>query len=287
MSTKLHNGYSLPQLTLPELQAGIQELRKAMTKLALQKQKLRQVSLAIEILDRQALGLTTSFYPLYWKEDKFTQRSPMSIAYDMTRTLFNRVKKEGLREPNDDYTCELAILPTKDKILCLLFADDEKFHNRLTAKKWFKDQTIGFTSYAYWNNSDPEDGVTEEAWAARGKDWNEALPTGIPAQDGLHADLVPVNIYPIPLADYSPDELPAAKQRALDWAREILLDSKVKETVKPDAEMHECMHALSNAGEWLKTAEGQTALQAKAAELQTNLLTGPALWEKLKTPLTC
>ena len=285
MSTKLHNGYSLPQLTLTELQAGIQELRQAMTKIALQKQKLRQISLAIEILDRQALGLTTAFYPLYWKADKLTTRTPMSVAYDMTRTLFNRVKKEGLREPSDDYSCDIAILPAQNKILCLLFAEDEKFHDQLTTKKWFKDKTVGFTPYAYWNNSDPEDGVTEAEWSARGQDWNKALPTGIPAQDGLHADLVPVNIYPVPLSDYSPEELPSAKQRALDWAREILLDSKVKETVKPDAEMHECMRSLSDASEWLRTSEGQIALQAKAADLQTKLLTGTALWEKLKTPL--
>lgn len=40
--------------------------------------------------------------------------------------------------------------------------------------------------YGYWNNTDPPEGVTDEEWAQREQDWNQALPgPGIPSRCGL------------------------------------------------------------------------------------------------------
>jgi len=48
-----------------------------------------------------------------------------------------------------------------------------------------------FEYYGYWNNTDPEEGISEEDWNQREKDWDEVLPSGIPSQDGATIMLTP------------------------------------------------------------------------------------------------
>lgn len=44
----------------------------------------------------------------------------------------------------------------------------------------------GIEDYAYWNNSDQPDGISDEQWAARRDDWERALgPDWVPANHGV------------------------------------------------------------------------------------------------------
>lgn len=50
----------------------------------------------------------------------------------------------------------------------------------------------GVYPYGYWNNTDPEEGISEEDWELREKDWNEALSgSGVPADTSMTFTILP------------------------------------------------------------------------------------------------
>lgn len=70
--------------------------------------------------------------------------------------------------------------PSHNVTLFLLFAGQEEYW-RVVRESPFLE------SYGYWDNTDREDGVTEEEWAERKAVWSEALAGfyGSPAEQGL------------------------------------------------------------------------------------------------------
>jgi hypothetical protein len=47
----------------------------------------------------------------------------------------------------------------------------------------------GLKQYMYWNNTDIPDNVTEEEWDLRAKDWEDAIPSGVPADYAFSIDI--------------------------------------------------------------------------------------------------
>lgn len=94
-------------------------------------------------------------------------------------------QKRGSRNPYYDFNFEVEIIPLKNKILLLPFTEQSECLALIRDQPWIQ-------SYGYWNNSDPEEGVSEKEWSQRENDWNLALPgIGIPAENGFNVQLHP------------------------------------------------------------------------------------------------
>lgn len=67
-----------------------------------------------------------------------------------------------------------------------------RIHEKLTVPDWFED-------FAYWNNVEPPEDVSEEDWKARGEKWKEMIEYGIFTQQVSRL---------LDFVVYSPDSIP-------------------------------------------------------------------------------
>jgi len=139
MSMKIYNGWMMPPLTLTELHKKVLETKVKVMETV--HEKIRD---------------------LYGDADNF-KKHWMNIqerSWDVERTKS--------RDPLADFAVEIVFFPSKDCLLYMVFTEHDIFTNKI------RDE-LGARYYGYWNNTDPEEGVSEELWEKRGKDWNEAL----------------------------------------------------------------------------------------------------------------
>lgn len=280
MSFTVYNGYKFPVLPLPDIHEGIQLMRKTLSELAIAKQKQRQISLATGILDRHALGLPNDGYPGYLTAEEIAGHSPLSLAFKITEKLH----KSKRREPEDDYACELILFPRQDKNLAILFADDERFLDVLTKTPWFQGH-IDLTPYPYWDNSDPDENVTEAEWQQRKMEWDEALKNHTPAMSGFTATLTPPTILPIYKEEIQLKDLPTKETRVASLARSAAINARMKGQTPENPATHEIVNALSEASEWLGTKEGQQSIEDYKITIDSQLLSQAESFDAMFKPL--
>ena len=271
MSTKIYNGYCLPKLTLEELMQGIAAMRKAVQASMLEKQWYRQTELAVKWADRYVLGKMPTT-----ETDKWENYSPWSRGYCITSDLFRESVKKGTREPSDDYSASLQIIPTKDNMLVLVYCDDYRDNKQpnalelITKTAWFKDGTVALKPYAFWNNSDPDEDVSELEWKKRGNDWDEALGEhGIPAICGFAVQLCLDHILPLEVANLQDKYIPALADRAEEWASDELATKYLKEHNVPGEDVN--WSTIRESFDFQKTEEGKKQLSALTAEYVAKL----------------
>jgi hypothetical protein len=84
----------------------------------------------------------------------------------------------------------IVLLPTSKKLLCLSYW-------KVYDDVWTSIPEVSY--YGYWDNSDPENGVTDAEWEQREKDWDAALPyeDAVPSYRGFTATILTHDI-PLP-----------------------------------------------------------------------------------------
>ena len=124
MSTRVYNGYRLPQLSLTELNIGIQLLRGVAQSAAREMQKQRQLEIAVNVLDKHALReLRNSDY----EGQRWEGRSPMALSWQILMAKSRQIVLSQRRDPVNDFTFEVQIIPRDSKILALLYVEQEVF----------------------------------------------------------------------------------------------------------------------------------------------------------------
>lgn len=140
MSTKIYNGYKISAMTMRELQDRLELIRP-------------------KVLEARN-ELIRSFYTKdsYWENRlKLQERA-------------NKVKTTLYHDPLVDYSFEITFLTSPDSqdIFALVYCEHEPMR-----QVWIDDFNAQY--YGYWNSSDPEEGISEADWKARGKEWDRAL----------------------------------------------------------------------------------------------------------------
>jgi hypothetical protein len=269
VSTKIYNGWALPKLTLDELNDGLKLLRKDAQAAARSKQIKRQVSIATQIVDACALGNL--------KSDKFEGHtwlgaSPWALSWLITSDKFHESEQKQLRIPLDDYSFKLQIIPTESKLLVLLYVDDRHFTEVFESKKWFRNGTIGFTPYPYWNNTDAPEDVRQEDWQARGHEWQDAIVGDIPVLNGFSVDCTGDFLDILNLDDIKPEELPLRQDRVAEAARNQALTQRVLQlNASAEGKTESLSRLFYDALDWMKTDEGKGKVLEAAAEVESKL----------------
>jgi len=153
MSTKIHNGYLLPSMSAHELNKFCNAFRDKIQNIMKEMYKKQLVSIAIEIIDRKAMGI---HIPKEYVKH-IILKNPLCIAYHTIQDNHSNIKKTGIRNGRFDYWCDLALIPMKDKIFCIFYSERLKY-----LRLWEKEKLV--TPYPYWNNYDRPDDVSEEEW---------------------------------------------------------------------------------------------------------------------------
>jgi hypothetical protein len=280
MSTKIYDGLRMTDIpTLNVLRTRIQKLRtqayEIIERLVLQ----RVAENCSKYVDQIALG--KKVYAL-------TSSYDMSILGAVINTVEERhvaVEKTKRRDPECDFHFEICIIPIKDKVLILPYTEQIELMNLIKNQKYIK-------SYGYWNNTDPDDEVSDEEWEQREEDWNAALTgIGIPVENGFTAQLHPPYLY----VGFHPPKakilkyMPEYKNRVRRQAFELAWSTMIKRLIKAEKkkkngrdEMNCYMKASSNVKD---TPEGRALLKETTKFVRSRIpkiITEKHLDQKLK-----
>jgi hypothetical protein len=193
MSTKIYNGYLLDssignlkdiELISKKLQAFAEEKLVPIASGLLAKQ------IAIEAYrDMDAIAIER-----YGAGISVSGGIDISNAIEKaTFRIHHRVDtsaERGLRDPAVDMRAIFTIFPMQDKTLAILFADNSDIIAAVDASGLF-------TEYAYWNNTDKPDDISQQEWDQRKKDWDLAIgETGRPNVNGYQVSLIHEGFFP-------------------------------------------------------------------------------------------
>lgn len=198
MSTKIYGGFRITQPGATDfmgLQVLLNELSAKITEVARTETKKHVLRSAIDRFDQDSL-LKCGF--LKESETEGDERDPDEDARDgyITGAILRllergaKVEQTHQRDPSIDMGCEVVLFPHDSGLYGIAYAGNRAIENAFFASE-------GIERFAYWNNTDRPDDISDDDWASRGRLWHELLPgSGVPAECGLSRKLSPVTMMP-------------------------------------------------------------------------------------------
>lgn len=219
MSTKIYNGFKIKHLTLKEQL----EFNNEVTELAkthfldlyttLLADKLVTFIDHVSCLDykkdyKELEDYLKKCYRMQYSIEKISNTRYGAIDIDINKaietlsssyysafTLMNNIlekdlefseKQKDIMSIESDMESTLVLFPiTKKKTLITTYsANFTNFFRRLCDDGSFCEK-YGLEEYHYQDQTDKPDDISSRAWAQRRKDWDKALPTGLPSSDGM------------------------------------------------------------------------------------------------------
>jgi hypothetical protein len=187
MSTKIHDGKRLPNMTAYELNNFYQRIRMALLPVAIKEYQQLIARIAQSVYVYLTTGIDLCEYDLDLNDikEKGITLNAMAIAKYAKHHANRLVKKTSKAilwedaEMSADFDVSICFLPLADKTLCIPSANNAALMHELTAFPEFID-------YGYWNNTDPPKNISEQEWSQRKTDWHNALPgIGVPRENGF------------------------------------------------------------------------------------------------------
>lgn len=103
----------------------------------------------------------------------------ISQAEDSFDDRVRKVRDTKQRDPAIDFDMELCIIPHDGAFYGIIFAEQNEVVSLIK-------NTNGIEEFAYWDNSDPDEDLSEEDWENRSKVWNSIFKDGkTPSQVGF------------------------------------------------------------------------------------------------------
>lgn len=140
MSTKIYNGYAMPEMTLQELFAFCAKVR-----------------------DRMSEAATEAWRAAFMEAD-------FRKGWSKIHENVCEADRKGLRHPLD-FKAEAVFIQGEGKLLVITFWEQKHLFTPI----WLEAGGEGLRPYHYWDNVDPDDDVPYDAWEARGKEWDRVL----------------------------------------------------------------------------------------------------------------
>lgn len=193
MSTKIYGGFRLAlpgKVDFLTVHAALGEISERLIEVARTESIRNVLQMAASEFDQACMRKAGLLDVL--SEDKM--RAPNgNYIDDAIQALLERaaeLERSGRRDPSIDMSCEVVLLPHDTGLYGIAYTENRKIDHCFFAFS-------GVERFAYWDNTDPPDEVTEIDWAKRGRIWRELLPgAGIPAECGFSRKLSPVFVMP-------------------------------------------------------------------------------------------
>lgn len=167
MSTKIHYGFQLRARDLRQVLDELAEVQNKAAAILVQREATFLAVTAASRLDRMALfGLAG-----YSKPWALNEYSALSSASDELHERQGKIRLTRRRDPDVDFEVVFRLWLSRDTgtFIGYVMAESASDFRQLLMEAGLADE------YAYWNNTDPEDGVTEEEWEHRGKVWDNVI----------------------------------------------------------------------------------------------------------------
>lgn len=259
MSIKIYTGFRLPGADLETALAAIQTLRAEIRSLARSEAATLLASRVSQLIDADATAAFTD------RPRPEGRDAPLSHVARELDARSRKVEQSGLRDPEVDFQMEISLFARGGDTYGITHSERSAWIDRWMALS-------GAEAFRYWNNSDPEPGVSREDWAARGQLWNDLLgadPHHRPGYAGLCA-----SIHEIRLPRVEIEEVLAAQPSLEDRARDLAVDHMRSRSLAqelgsdPSIATSRIIGAISRFDRWLKTEAGQAELGVIMAEVR-------------------
>lgn len=157
MSIKIYDGYIVStDGSLSAVHSLFMGFRKRVARLCLNGRARQLASDAVEIIDNHAADIIPS------------PGQPLAKTSNAMMEAMDDIKR-GRRHPDYDFGCSVAFIPSKKKVLAILYSEREDY-----SKAWRR--TAGVREYSYWDNSEElPAGVSKGQWRERRLEWGLAL----------------------------------------------------------------------------------------------------------------
>lgn len=211
MSIKLHHGFRIHVDTLPEFWKWRERVISNFEIDA--KRRLSEQIAADAVFHADNLRILKR-----WK----VPVAPLETRWDQTKIipaikawLAVQLEESQGHCLRDHYQLDMSILFSGKHTLALVH------HDSNVIMDWFAKQPK-VEEFPYWDNTDQPKGMSRKAWKARGKIWDRALPTGVPARDGVHIQSRDPDMFLWERVQDTPFVCPPLQKRAERLARVIL-----------------------------------------------------------------
>lgn len=154
MSTKIYYGYKLPNIKTVE---QLEILRKELINQA----KIMKTQIATQLALRSGVFMLDLYKVGFDVPD--LKQTVFGYGYQKVNERFREFKKQPYRDPFYDLRFEAIVFLT-DPMLAIFIGENKAMRGIFENHKEVE-------YYGYWNNSDPQEGVTEAEWEQREKDW--------------------------------------------------------------------------------------------------------------------
>jgi hypothetical protein len=209
MSTKIHYGFQLRARDIRQVLDEFASVQKKAEEILKQRQSVFIAVTAASRLDRLALfGL-----PGYTRPWGLTY-SAISTSVEELDDRQHKVRRTQRRDPDVDFEVFFRLWLSRDTntFIGIVRAEGAEDFRKILFEAGFADE------FAYWNNTDPEEGFTDEQWDARGAVWNGVLA----GKSGPWFDIQveePINYHRVTEAVLA--ALPTFEQRVANHARTV------------------------------------------------------------------
>jgi len=272
MSTKIFNGYKLPQMSLKELDLFIKkskgEIRKA------------YIELGESMLIRKSIRLLDLFYihggeyvnEILNEDVNFNSHySPYFLAHsDLVEDSRNSEKSGMLADSIFDLKSSICLFPVRGKILAMLFSQQRQF-----TSVW--DSIEGVEEYCYWNNSDKPEDLSDSQWNRRKQDWDTALTgIGIPSECGFIVELTKgfPSLFDMKLKENASkyiSTIDSLDTRASTYARNIVFNEQLDKNME-GIDKENSNDVRNSTYKWLNTDDAKNSMVLKTEELKIILI---------------
>lgn len=186
MSTKIYDGIQIKYMDIVSLNKFMREVSKTLKPIA-KKEFRKSVARFLECcLVYVNTGHKLYFSQINYKElDELEDKSLDGIKNYVEKKSLDMMKTNEVTDTWDKYCAEFDlksevwIFPIENKTLGMTFIKNKAIYDAFMALPEVSE-------YAYWNNVDQPENLSEEEWDLRERDWNEALEgIGIPSENGF------------------------------------------------------------------------------------------------------
>ncbi len=196
MSTKIYNGILFKSKNLVQVYEHLHAYRPVIWDARSIAEKRFMADLAVSFIDEHAI---TGVAP-----DPDPQVTPTLYAYGCLRDLQREAKKTGQRNPLVDFEFSVVVMPYNGSNYGVVYTEQHDWLTDFMKQPWVRE-------YAYYNNTDIPDGISDRAWRQRGKVWDAILardPCDRSAGCGLVVEFLGRGGLHIPIAFRGRDLLP-------------------------------------------------------------------------------
>jgi len=277
MSIHIEHGYRARIKSIGELNDLMLEFSRQVETVARKAYQTKAAELAYRILDETLMHPTQELFLEAVRREYATgpiERPRPLIETDLCMVVSDiiadhqaTIVRTQERDPEFDWTCHLSAIPHRTGLYVLLYAEQATYH-----KIWA--DLPGIEEYAYWNHTDPPDGMSQSRWERRRQRWNELLPEdGVPSKTGMTLTIYdPLNDWQNHFWDVEPDFIPDFEGRVQHWA----FNQAVAEVWDRESPDNRGLGTIYRTRDWLKTPEGTEHWEALKQTIRETI---PPTWD--------